>query len=279
MLIIVGTAYATALLTGACLVMGADRRRQWHAKLRITLVGFIVWPGSRIDALTHKRTLFTSRLAHAMATSGTSLRQHKRSVLLTSILLLAPAVIAPWLAFRTGPTQYEELPSATDPVITALLKGEHLVPPPALPPQVFTTREIAAERQHIASASREWQALDAEFRQRLLAVYRLMAQHGYQMTLLEGYRSPERQTLLAKLGSHVTNARAYQSYHQYGLAADSAFYREGKVWISEKDPWAMEGYRLYGTYAESVGLTWGGRWRMMDFGHVELKRPHVLQRQ
>jgi peptidoglycan L-alanyl-D-glutamate endopeptidase CwlK len=34
----------------------------------------------------------------------------------------------------------------------------------------------------------------------------------------------------------------------------------------------MEGYRLYGEYAESVGLVWGGRWKMMDFGHVELRK-------
>jgi peptidoglycan L-alanyl-D-glutamate endopeptidase CwlK len=76
----------------------------------------------------------------------------------------------------------------------------------------------------------------------------------------------------------VTNAGAYQSYHQYGLAADSAFLREGKVVVSEKDPWAMRGYELFGETAERVGLTWGGRWKMMDFGHTELRRPGVMRR-
>jgi hypothetical protein len=52
----------------------------------------------------------------------------------------------------------------------------------------------------------------------------------------EGWRSPERQTLLAAKGTHVTNASAWQSYHQYGLGADCAFYRDGKLVISEKDP-------------------------------------------
>jgi peptidoglycan L-alanyl-D-glutamate endopeptidase CwlK len=103
--------------------------------------------------------------------------------------------------------------------------------------------------------------------------------YGYDMALLEGYRSPERQAILAAKGGSVTNAGAYQSYHQYGLAADSAFYRDGKVVISEKDPWAMRGYQLYGEVAEAAGLVWGGRWKLLDLGHVEFHKagagPHA----
>ena len=57
---------------------------------------------------------------------------------------------------------------------------------------------------------------------------------------------PERQNRLAQMGTNVTNAAAFQSYHQFGLAADNAFLRDGKLVISEKDPWAMRGYQLYG---------------------------------
>ncbi len=164
-----------------------------------------------------------------------------------------------------------------DEQIAALLKGERLIPPPPLPPEVFTTREVELIRPAIRDASRDWSLLDAEFRQRLLLVYKIMRdEHGYEMALLEGYRTPERQAKLAAMGSNVTQAGAYHSYHQYGLAADSAFYREGKLVISEKDPWAMRGYELYGRAAESAGLVWGGRWKMMDLGHVELRRPGVL---
>ena len=102
--------------------------------------------------------------------------------------------------------------------------------------------------------------------------------HGYEMVLLEGYRSPERQQKLAAMRPSVTNAAAFQSWHQYGLAADSAFLRNGRIVITEKDPWAMRGYQLYGEAAESVGLTWGGRWQMMDLGHTELRRPGVMKR-
>lgn len=164
-----------------------------------------------------------------------------------------------------------------DPHISALLNGERLIPPPPLPPEVFTTREVELIRPAIRDASRDWNLLDADFRQRLLLVYKIMRdEHGYEMALLEGFRSPDRQAKLAAMGSNVTQAGAYQSYHQYGLAADSAFYREGKLVISEKDPWAMRGYELYGQTAESVGLVWGGRWKMMDLGHVELRRKGVL---
>lgn len=174
---------------------------------------------------------------------------------------------------------YEDRMAGPDPRIQALLTGERLVPPPPLPPEVFTTREVEMVRPNLGGASRDWNLLDADYRQRLLAAYRIMREeHGYEMVLIEGYRSPERQEELARKGSHVTNAGAYQSYHQYGLAADSAFLRDGKVVVSEKDPWAMRGYELFGETAERVGLTWGGRWKLMDFGHTELRRPGVMRR-
>lgn len=174
---------------------------------------------------------------------------------------------------------YEDRTAGPDPRIQALLTGERLVPPPPLPPETFTTREVELVRPNLGGASRDWNLLDADYRQRLLAAYRVMREeHGYEMVLIEGYRSPDRQAELAKMGSHVTNAGAYQSYHQFGLAADSAFLRDGKVVVSEKDPWAMRGYELFGETAERVGLTWGGRWKMMDFGHTELRRPGVMRR-
>ena len=98
-------------------------------------------------------------------------------------------------------------------------------------------------------------------------------QHNYELVLLEGYRSPSRQNLLAG-NPNTTRAKGYQSYHQFGLAADVAFKRNGKVVISERDPWAMRGYQIYGEVAESVGLTWGGRWKsIQDYGHTEYRMP------
>jgi len=167
--------------------------------------------------------------------------------------------------------------TGTDSQIAVLLNGEQLVPPPPLPPEAFTTREVEQLRPDIARASRNWSQLEPEFVQRLLVVFKLMKErHGYDMVLLEGYRTPERQAELFAQGAQVTQAAANMSYHQYGLAADLAFMRDGKVVISERDPWAMKGYQLYGEVAEQVGLTWGGRWKMLDYGHVELRKSGVL---
>ena len=130
---------------------------------------------------------------------------------------------------------------------------------------------------NIRNADRNWNKMNSEFVQRLLTVYKIMKdEHGYDMVLLEGYRSPARQARLLSKGAHVTKAGAYRSYHQFGLAADSAFIRNGKIVISERDPWAMRGYTLYGQVAKSVGLVWGGDWRMKDLGHVELRKKNIL---
>jgi len=169
---------------------------------------------------------------------------------------------------------YEDSLRRPDQKVATLLQGEHLVPPLPLPPEVFETIEVERVAPLAREASRNWDLLDADFRSRMLMVYKIMReQHGYEMALIEGYRSPERQAKLAAIGDHVTRAGAFQSYHQFGLAADNAFYRNGKIVISEKDPWAMEGYRLYGEVAESLGLTWGGRWSFRDYGHVEYRKP------
>jgi peptidoglycan L-alanyl-D-glutamate endopeptidase CwlK len=206
-------------------------------------------------------------------------RQHRQIMLVLILLLALPALLVMSLRGRVmldGYNASDNDDQGNASLVTALLKGEQLVPPPPLPPEAFTTREVEMIRPDLVGADRKWDKLNADFNQRLLAVYKIMKErYGYDMALLEGYRSPERQAELAAKGSSVTNAGAYQSYHQYGLAADSAFYRDGTLVISEKDPWAMQGYKLYGQVAEAAGLTWGGRWKMMDFGHVELHKAGV----
>jgi peptidoglycan L-alanyl-D-glutamate endopeptidase CwlK len=202
-------------------------------------------------------------------------RRHAAIVLIAvCLLVLPPLLVFSLRGLHTLDAFDDTRASEPDAVIAALLRGEHLVPPPALPPEVFTTAEVQRERPALGSADRRWDALEADFRQRLLLVYRLMREeHGYEMVLIEGYRSPERQDQLAAMGSHVTMASAWQSHHQHGLAADSAFMRSGVLVISERDPWAAKGYQLYGEVAQRVGLTWGGRWQNVDLGHVELRKP------
>lgn len=145
------------------------------------------------------------------------------------------------------------------------LNPEKLVPPPAYPPSFF----VGSERQALETADRDWSRLDPRFLQSVLRLLERLEARGYVFALLEGYRSSERQEKLADLGGHVTNARAYQSKHQFGLAADLAPVRDGRLVISERDPWAMKAYLALGDEAEKAGLTWGGRWWFKDYGHIE----------
>lgn len=56
---------------------------------------------------------------------------------------------------------------------------------------------------------------------------------GLMVELFEGFRTPDRQEELfaagrTKQGPKVTNARAWESFHQYGLAQDLAFKINGR---------------------------------------------------
>lgn len=217
----------------------------------------------------------------ADATLRRAMRFLKRRWLLllaVSVLLSVPPLLALILSGRAMLSGYDSDTHAINDQIAGLLQGEQLSAPAPLPPLAFTTAEVTLVRPMLDSANRNWQLLDPVFAQRLLLVFRIMKErHGYDMAILEGYRSPERQNVLAAAGPGVTNAKAFQSYHQFGLAADCAFLRDGKLVISEKDPWAMRGYQLYGAAAEAAGLTWGGGWTMKDLGHSELRVPGVVK--
>ncbi|MEO8153483.1 MAG: M15 family metallopeptidase [Rhizobacter sp.] len=214
--------------------------------------------------------------ASGVAANGTRwLQRHWLGVsAVAALLALPPLVVFSLRGWHTLDAFDDTRAAQSDSVVAALLQGEQLAPPPPLPPEVFATAEVESVRPQLGNADRRWDLLDADFRQRLLLAYRLMREeHGYDMVLIEGYRSPERQTLLASMGAQVTNAAAWQSYHQHGLAGDSAFMRAGKLVISERDPWAAKGYELYGELAQRVGLTWGGHWQNADLGHAELRKP------
>jgi len=202
--------------------------------------------------------------------------RHAALCLAALALLVGLPLGAGWLRAMFPVSSYDHtVAQPVDERVAELLRGEQLVAPPPLPPEWFTTREVEQVRPMTATASRQWELLDEGFRQRLLMVFKLMReQQGYDMVLLEGYRSPQRQAALAALGPSVTQAGPFESLHQHGLAADCAFMKDGRIVISERDPWAMRGYEKYGEVARSMGLTWGGDWRSLkDYGHIEWRWP------
>jgi peptidoglycan L-alanyl-D-glutamate endopeptidase CwlK len=237
--------YALAVGASAWFVMRVERRQQLQRRFKSMSSGLAALGGAVLLGPLRGSTLLHAKLVSTGGATTRYLRHHKKAALIGAALLLLPTLFSLFSASHALLDGYGDAGRQMDPVVVALLQGERLVPPPPLPPDVFATPEVAAEGTRLAEANREWRLLDADFRQRLLTVYRMMAMQGYQMALIEGYRSPERQTILASYGTHVTRAAANQSYHQYGLAADSAFYSNGKIVISEKDPWAMEGSAIW----------------------------------
>lgn len=245
---------------------------------------------------------FALQMNHAAASEQTQSHWHLQQwwILIAGFFLLSSIML---FAFTRpiDPTKIEaNYLRKTDPQIYALLNGDVLSPPPEVDESLVDQAVVEAqiledayrrENSIVASSipleqngeiqhgqldtsmvNRKWDKMNPRYKQRLLMVFKIMKEtHGYEMVLLEGYRSPQRQN---SLSGRVTNARAFQSYHQFGLAADVAFKRDGKVVISERDPWAMKGYQLYGQVAESVGLVWGGRWKtILDYGHTEYRMP------
>jgi peptidoglycan L-alanyl-D-glutamate endopeptidase CwlK len=264
--------FAAAVVIAAMLLLPAVRASLFGAVLDFH--GRFMRRASRGASRARGQLARSAKMSQSTVADMQKLLAKRRLLIFTSAGILAtPPLVA--LALRGRQLfQFDDTARVPDEKIAALLNGEQLVPPPPLPPEVFATQDVQQIRPALKDASRDWNLLDADFRTRLLLVYKIMhEQYGYEMALLEGYRSPERQNRLAQMGGNVTNAAAFQSYHQYGLAADNAFLRDGKLVISEKDPWAMRGYQLYGQTAEQVGLTWGGRWKMMDLGHVEYHKP------
>lgn len=184
-------------------------------------------------------------------------------------LLLVVATTVTWavssIAFmqETEPLFAEGLSRVS--LIRNALNPERLVPPPPLPAAMFIGTDIPS----LETADRNWNRLDPGFMHRVLTVFKRMEARGYPLALLEGYRSPERQDMLANLGPQLTRARGNQSQHQYGLALDAAPVLNGRLMISERDPWAMEAYQALGEEAERAALVWGGRWTLRDYGHIE----------
>ena len=200
-----------------------------------------------------------------------TLRRHRAVLAVAVVLVCVPPLLI--LVFRQQVVlerfEGQDL-SVSRSTVAVLLRGERLVPPPPPPPEVFTTAEVRRKMPEIVTADRRWERVDPDLQQRVLAIYRVMAQqHGIRMVLVEGYRSPERQAELFREG-RATQAAAGQSCHQYGLALDSAPMRDGRLQWDMEDPWTRKAYFLYGELAQEAGLVWGGNWRMGDFVHVEM---------
>jgi peptidoglycan L-alanyl-D-glutamate endopeptidase CwlK len=98
---------------------------------------------------------------------------------------------------------------------------------------------------------------------------------GVHPVIVQTYRSFEEQDLLyqkgrTRPGPIVTNARAGQGYHNYGLAIDFCNQVNGKlIWNVDKN-WMI----VVDCFKEK-GFSWGGDWKgkLKDYPHLE-KTPY-----
>jgi len=121
--------------------------------------------------------------------------------------------------------------------------------------------------------SRKIEDLDKRFQEmvRLLLAQgqEVIKKTGWVIFITDGFRTAEEQTALyakgrTKPGKIVTNAQAGQSAHNYGLAVDIAFQKNG---VLSYDP---NLYNLVYTVARKLGFTLGADWTgFSDKPHFE----------
>ena len=99
---------------------------------------------------------------------------------------------------------------------------------------------------------------------------------GLPIRITQGYRSFAEQDLLyakgrVAPGEIVTNAKAGESFHNYGVSFDVVFTELG--YDATQEQW-----NKLGSIAESLGFEWGGRWiGFVDRPHLQLTLGYTLK--
>lgn len=122
-------------------------------------------------------------------------------------------------------------------------------------------------------ASRRIEDLHPDFQPMVRSLLKLgnnaIADTGYEFFITDGYRSEEEQTRLYAQGRSlpgkvVTNARAGQSAHNYGLAVDMAFQKDGQLF------YLHDLYDKIYPIARNLGFILGADWiTFKDRPHFE----------
>lgn len=121
--------------------------------------------------------------------------------------------------------------------------------------------------------------LHPTFRRKVEQLLSELARAELPFRLFEGFRSPQRQHQLysqgrTTSGAKVTNADAWSSYHQYGVAADFVLYIDGKWSWDDKGPrkaWWQKLHRLAAT-VELEPISW-------ELPHLQQKDQRLAQLQ
>lgn len=150
------------------------------------------------------------------------------------------------------------------------------------------TREMPAGDGLDPRSAKNLQTLDAKAHEFFTQFYNLAnataATLGCRYVMTSGNRSyAEQDALYAKgrtaSGSKVTNARAGQSNHNFGIAADFSVFR-GNTYMDAADEdggkpshrnLARQVHKACSVHAAVCGLEWGGSWKtLVDEPHYEV---------
>lgn len=103
------------------------------------------------------------------------------------------------------------------------------------------------------------------------ALVQKAAARGIEIKLISGYRSYEEQNALyakgrTAPGPRVTNAKAGESNHNFGIAFDIGIFEDGDYLPESPN------YDVVGGIGMELGLDWGGNWKsFQDRPHYELR--------
>jgi peptidoglycan L-alanyl-D-glutamate endopeptidase CwlK len=127
---------------------------------------------------------------------------------------------------------------------------------PAVPELVEITPETLSTYPRTSSGcSNDFKLLHPVVRRMVTKLQTRLHVEGIPLFVFEAFRSPQRQNDLFNKVPKVTNAKAWQSYHQYGLAVDFVFHQqEYGGWHWGKNNLHTQWYRTLHKYAREIGL-------------------------
>ena len=138
---------------------------------------------------------------------------------------------------------------------------------------IITVKLIMNEVSDKASAERI-KLLHPRMRPLAVRLLQEAKRQGINLRITAGLRTAAEQEALyqqgrTKPGAKVTNARPWQSYHNYGLAIDVVPLNQ----FNQPD-WNSTKWKQIGAIGKAVGLRWGGDFKsIVDQPHFEIGPP------
>lgn len=137
-------------------------------------------------------------------------------------------------------------------------------------------KRLSALKQESRPSSRVVNGLQPIVERQAEMVIKEMAKQGHHVRIVDGFRSVEKQDELyaqgrTESGPIVTQAKGGESFHNYGVAVDFVFVKEGYNASTSK-------WQLLGDIGKKHGFVWGGDWTtFIDRPHFEMLQGYNLK--